>query len=72
MNIDKQDFRDAMACLGAAVNIITTDGPAGQAGFTASAGAASPIRRRRCWCASIAALRCGRFLTTTAPCALTP
>lgn len=37
MNIDKQDFRDAMACLGAAVNIITTDGPAGQAGFTASA-----------------------------------
>ncbi|AXF59769.1 pyrimidine utilization flavin reductase protein F [Leclercia adecarboxylata] len=37
MNIDKQTFRDAMACLGAAVNIITTDGPAGQAGFTASA-----------------------------------
>jgi len=37
MNIDKQVFRDAMACLGAAVNIITTDGPAGQAGFTASA-----------------------------------
>ncbi|MCT9843172.1 pyrimidine utilization flavin reductase protein F [Leclercia adecarboxylata ATCC 23216 = NBRC 102595] len=37
MNLDKQDFRDAMACLGAAVNIITTDGPAGEAGFTASA-----------------------------------
>lgn len=34
---DKQSFRDAMACIGAAVNIITTDGPAGQAGFTASA-----------------------------------
>lgn len=30
-------FRDAMARLGAAVNIITTDGPAGRAGFTASA-----------------------------------
>ncbi|MCK6831495.1 pyrimidine utilization flavin reductase protein F [Enterobacter bugandensis] len=37
MTPDKQTFRDAMACLGAAVNIITTDGPAGMAGFTASA-----------------------------------
>lgn len=31
------DYRDAMACLGAAVNIVTTDGSAGRAGFTASA-----------------------------------
>ncbi len=31
------DYRDAMARLGAAVNIITTDGPGGPAGFTASA-----------------------------------
>jgi flavin reductase len=30
-------YRDAMARLSAAVNIITTDGPAGLAGFTASA-----------------------------------
>jgi flavin reductase len=30
-------YRDAMACLGAAVNIVTTDGSAGRAGFTASA-----------------------------------
>ena len=38
MNIvDQQTFRDAMSCMGAAVNIITTDGPAGRAGFTASA-----------------------------------
>ena len=38
MNIvDQQTFRDAMSCMGAAVNIITTDGPAGLAGFTASA-----------------------------------
>lgn len=37
MSIDTQTFRDAMACVGAAVNIITTDGPAGRAGFTASA-----------------------------------
>ncbi|MDY9280660.1 flavin reductase [Escherichia coli] len=38
MNIvDQQTFRDAMSCIGAAVNIITTDGPAGRAGFTASA-----------------------------------
>lgn len=35
--ISQQQFRDAMARLGAAVNIITTDGPAGMAGFTASA-----------------------------------
>ncbi|WP_235443043.1 flavin reductase [Caballeronia mineralivorans] len=30
-------FRDAMAQLGAAVHIVTTDGPGGRAGFTASA-----------------------------------
>jgi flavin reductase len=30
-------FREAMAQLGAAVHVITTDGPAGRAGFTASA-----------------------------------
>ncbi|MRT11258.1 pyrimidine utilization flavin reductase protein F [Enterobacteriaceae bacterium RIT711] len=35
--IEKQAFRDAMSCLGAAVNIVTTNGPAGRAGFTASA-----------------------------------
>ncbi len=37
MNIvDQQTFRDAMSRMGAAVNI-TTDGPAGRAGLTASA-----------------------------------
>ena len=35
--VDKQIFREAMARLGAAVNIITTDGPGGRRGFTASA-----------------------------------
>src|SRR5471032_1788832 len=35
--LSKADFRNAMARLGAAVNVITTDGPAGRAGFTASA-----------------------------------
>ncbi|WP_424140120.1 flavin reductase [Roseomonas chloroacetimidivorans] len=30
-------FRNAMARLGAAVNVVTTDGPAGRAGITASA-----------------------------------
>ena len=35
--VEKQDFRNAMSRLGAAVNIITTEGPAGRAGFTASA-----------------------------------
>jgi flavin reductase len=35
--VDKQAYRDAMARFGAAVNVITTDGPGGRAGFTASA-----------------------------------
>lgn len=35
--VTRQLYRDAMARLGAAVNIITTDGPGGRAGFTASA-----------------------------------
>jgi flavin reductase len=35
--VDKAIFRDAMAGLGAAVNIITTDGASGLAGCTASA-----------------------------------
>lgn len=30
-------FRDAMASLSAAVNIVTTDGPAGRCGITATA-----------------------------------
>ena len=37
MPVEKQAYRDAMARLGAAVNVITTDGPGGKAGFTASA-----------------------------------
>lgn len=35
--VDKGEFREAMSRLGAAVNIITTDGPAGLHGLTASA-----------------------------------
>ena len=35
--VDQQAFRNAMSSLGAAVNIITTDGPAGRHGLTASA-----------------------------------
>lgn len=35
--VGKDVFREGMSRLGAAVNIITTDGPAGRAGFTASA-----------------------------------
>lgn len=37
MPVEKQPYRDAMAKLGAAVNVITTDGPGGRFGFTASA-----------------------------------
>lgn len=35
--LPKTDYRNAMARLGAAVHVITTDGPGGRAGFTASA-----------------------------------
>lgn len=35
--VAKDAFRDGMACLAGAVNIVTTDGPAGKAGFTATA-----------------------------------
>lgn len=35
--VDVSGFRDAMARLGGAVSVITTDGPAGRFGFTASA-----------------------------------
>jgi flavin reductase len=35
--VDRTDFREAMARLGAAVNIVTTRGPLGDTGFTASA-----------------------------------
>jgi len=35
--LTSQDYRNAMARLGAAVSVITTDGPAGAVGFTASA-----------------------------------
>ena len=34
---EREAFRDAMARLGAAVSVITTEGPAGRHGFTASA-----------------------------------
>jgi len=37
MSVTQKEFRDAMARLGAAVNIITTAGPAGRGGLTASA-----------------------------------
>ncbi len=37
MSVTSAEFRDAMARLGAAVNVVTTDGPAGRAGMTVSA-----------------------------------
>ena len=36
-SVSRQSYRDAMARLGAAVNVVTTDGEAGRCGFTASA-----------------------------------
>jgi flavin reductase (DIM6/NTAB) family NADH-FMN oxidoreductase RutF len=35
--VDVGSFRDAMSRLGAAVHVVTTDGPAGKTGFTATA-----------------------------------
>ena len=35
--VTPQNFRDGMARVGAAIHIVTTDGPAGKAGFTATA-----------------------------------
>jgi flavin reductase len=35
--VTKETFRDAMSLVGAAVHIVTSDGPAGRVGFTASA-----------------------------------
>jgi flavin reductase (DIM6/NTAB) family NADH-FMN oxidoreductase RutF len=37
VTVSMQAFRDGMSRLGAAVNIITSDGPAGRLGFTATA-----------------------------------
>jgi flavin reductase len=37
VDVSQQAFRDAMAKMGAAVTIITTDGPGGKAGFAATA-----------------------------------
>ncbi len=37
MSVPRDDFRSAMARLGAAVNVVTTDGRAGRRGLTASA-----------------------------------
>jgi flavin reductase len=37
VSIDQKIFRDAMCKLGAAVSVVTTDGPAGRHGLTASA-----------------------------------
>lgn len=37
VHVDQQTFRQGMSKLAAAVNVITTDGRAGKAGFTASA-----------------------------------
>ena len=35
--VQRQGYREAMARFGAAVSVVTTDGPAGRSGFTASA-----------------------------------
>ncbi len=54
--IEATDFRDAMALLPTAVNVITTNGPSGTHGFTARRYVASLIHRRHCWCMNCRAL----------------
>ena len=54
MAVEKQAYREAMARLGAAVNVITSDGPGGRAGFTASAVCSVTDTRRPCWSAPTA------------------
>lgn len=54
-DVAPQDYRDAMACLGAAVNIVTTDGSAGAPDLPHPPFAALPTIRRRFWSASTAA-----------------
>ena len=41
--VTKDAFRNAMSVLASAVNVVTTDGPAGRAGFTATAGALATL-----------------------------
>lgn len=36
-HVTPEDFKEGMACLAGSVNIVTTDGPGGRAGLTASA-----------------------------------
>lgn len=36
-HVSPEEFKQGMACLAGAVNIVTTDGPGGRAGFTATA-----------------------------------
>ena len=46
--IEATDFRDAMALLPTAVNLITTNGPSGM-GLLPRRYVASLIHRRHCW-----------------------
>ena len=43
-SVEAKSFREAMSRLGAAVHVITTDGPSGRTGFTATAVVAFDCR----------------------------
>jgi len=55
--IEAAQFREAMSQLGAAVHVVTTAGPAGTAGFTATAVSSVSDQPRRCSFASTGAVR---------------
>lgn len=57
LEIDQAIFRQGMSNLGAAVNVITTKGDAGQAGFTASAVCSVTDSPQLYWYVSIGLLR---------------
>jgi flavin reductase len=62
--VTRNEFRDAMARVCAPVNIVTTDGPAGRGGFTATAVCAvSDDPPMLLVCMNGRSAQCGMFLT---------
>jgi flavin reductase (DIM6/NTAB) family NADH-FMN oxidoreductase RutF len=60
-----QVYREAMARLSAAVNVVTTAGPAGRSGFTATAVCSISDEPRFCLFASIERAKLRRLLAKT-------
>ena len=61
-SVDPAVFRDAMARLGAAVHVVTSAGPGGKTGFTATAVCSVSDQPASCWSASTAAAKSAPLL----------